>query len=60
MFLWDNLANNSFCTDAETIGGCDLKMAILDGSVEFPEDEPLPGEDRHLLYFLIGDDAFAL
>ena len=37
-----------------------LKMALLDRSVVFPEDKPLPGDDRGMPYFPKEDNAFAL
>ena len=36
------------------------KKTILDGSIGFPEDEPLPGDYGDMSYFLTKDDVFAL
>ena len=33
---------------------------IVDSTLDIPDAEPLPGDDRDMPYFLIGDDAFSL
>ena len=39
---------------------CYLCSGIVDDTLDVPDAEPLPGDDRDMPYFLIGDDAFSL
>ena len=32
----------------------------MDGTIGFPDADPLPGNDRGMPYFKMADDAFAL
>ena len=32
----------------------------MDGTIGFPDTDRLPGYDRDMPYFIVGDDAFAL
>ena len=55
-FLRIDVDTNSSCSGTQILGDCDLKMAILDGSIGFPHDELLPVDDGNM----ISHDAFAL
>ena len=59
-FLWSDIGSNGSASDAQVFNGSELKDAIEDGSIGFPPPAPLPGDDRPMPYFIIGDDAFAL
>ena len=39
---------------------CELKDLLEEKKLQVPEDEPLPGSDVPVPYFIVGDDAFAL
>ena len=38
----------------------ELKQCIDNGTIGFPDPEPLPNDTEDVPYFLVGDDAFAL
>ena len=40
------MGTNGSCSDAQIFGDCDLNMAISHRSVGFPDDDPLPRDDR--------------
>ncbi|XP_041369700.1 protein ALP1-like [Gigantopelta aegis] len=58
-FLWVSCGANGFVSDAQLWNQCELKKAIEDKQIGFPDAEPLPGDDQDTPYFLVGDDAFA-
>jgi len=39
---------------------CNVGVALEDITIEVPEPDPLPDDDRDFPYFIIGDDAFPL
>jgi hypothetical protein len=47
-------------SDAQIYNNCELKEGAEDGSIVFPDPDPLPYDTQNVPYFLIGDDAFAL
>ena len=59
-FLWVDVGTNGSSSDAQIFSDCDLYLGIIDGTLDVPDAEPLPGDDCDMPYFLIGDDAFSL
>lgn len=60
-FIWvDTGANGSAASDAQIWNASEVKETIEDGTIGLPAPDPLPGDDRPMPFFLIGDDAFAL
>ena len=59
-FLWVDVGTNGSSSDAQIFNDCDLRSGIIDGTLDVPDAEPLPGDDRDMPYFLIGNDAFSL
>ena len=59
-FLWASVGHEGSCSDAQIWNNSELKDAIDDNTIGFPDAAPLPGDDAPLPFFLIGDDAFAL
>ena len=55
-----DVGTNGSSSDAQIFNDCDLRSGIIDGTLDVPDAEPLPGDDRDMPYFLIGDDAFSL
>ena len=47
-------------TDQGLINHSELRLGIIDGTLQVPAAEPLPGDDRPMPYFLIEDDVFSL
>ena len=59
-FLWADVGSNGAASDAQIFNQCELQRAIEDGTIGFPDPEPLPNDDRNFPYFIVGDDAFGL
>ena len=59
-FMWVDVGTNGSSSDAQIFNECYLRSGIVDGTLDVPDAEPLPGDDRDMPYFLIGDDAFSL
>lgn len=59
-FLYADVGTNGCNSDGGIFGVCDLKEALDDGSINFPDPEPLPGDDHPVPYFVLADDAFPL
>ena len=59
-FIWIDCGVPGSHSDAQVFSHSELMEAINDGSLHFPEPAPLPGDDRLVPFFIIGDDAFAL
>jgi len=59
-FIWVEVGGNGARSDEQIYNRCQLKTKLENGSLCLPEPDPLPGDDRPMPYFFIGDDAFAL
>ena len=59
-FMWVDLGVNGSSSDAQIFNQSELRSGIIDGTLQVLAAEPLPGDDRSMPYFLIGDDAFSL
>ena len=59
-FTWCDVGSTGCSSDAQIWNHCELQEAVNDGTIGFPDDSPLPYDDRPMPYFFIGDDAFAL
>jgi hypothetical protein len=58
--VWADLSGKGAATDAQVYNDSELKQCIDDGTISFPDPEPLPNDNEDVPYFLVGDDAFAL
>lgn len=59
-FIWIDVGTPGSHSDAQIWNDCELHTFIKDQQLEVPEEEPLPGGDVPVPYFIVGDDAFAL
>ena len=59
-FTWVDVGSDGSSGDAHIFNASELKECIEDGSIGFPEPEPLPDDDKPMPYFIAADDAFAL
>ena len=59
-FLWASVGAQGKCSDAGIFNRCSLRRRVVEGTLGLPPAEPLPGDDRDIPYFFVGDDAFAL
>jgi hypothetical protein len=59
-FLWIDVGGNGAQSDAQIYNDCELKECLEDGSIGFPQADPMPNDDQTMPYFILGDDAFAL
>lgn len=59
-FIWVDVGANGSASDAAVFDASELKETVEDGTIGFPEPDPLPNDDTDMPYFIIGDDAFPL
>ncbi|XP_071114887.1 uncharacterized protein [Haliotis cracherodii] len=57
-FLWVNISAYGSVSDAQIFN--ELNDCLEDGSKGFPETSPIPQDDEHMPYFILGDDAFGI
>ena len=58
-FLYCDIGANGAGSDAGIFNDTELKDYLETNQVGLPLPEPLPGDDKPMPYFLVGDDAFA-
>ena len=59
-FTWVQVGAPGAAFDAQLWNESTLRDAVITNSIDIPQQEPLPGDDRPIPYFIIGDIAFAL
>ena len=62
-FVWADLSGIGSSSDAQIYNDSDLKKGLEEGTITgWPLPDPLPNdrEDKHVPYFIVGDDTFAL
>ncbi|XP_045121906.1 protein ALP1-like [Portunus trituberculatus] len=59
-FIWADVGGAGSASDAQIYNASELKECVEDGTLGFPDPEPLPNDNQDMPYFFIGDDAFAL
>ncbi len=59
-FAWIDVGTPGSAGDAQIFNNSQLSDILDSGIGPIPAPDPLPGDDRDMPYFIIGDDAFAL
>ncbi|KAL8567704.1 hypothetical protein ACOMHN_009012 [Nucella lapillus] len=59
-FTWVDVGANGSASDCQVFNSSELKEAIEDDTISFPDPDPLPGDNVDMPYFLAGDNAFPL
>ena len=59
-FLWADVGGSGSASDAQIFNSCEIKECVENGTLGFPDPQPLPNENQDVPHFFIGDDAFAL
>ena len=59
-FIWYEVGSNGAASDSQIFRDCDLFDRIRDGTLNMPDDDPLPNDDTPKPYYFISDDALAL
>jgi hypothetical protein len=59
-FMWIDVGANGSTSDCAVFNVSELKEALDTDTLGLPAPEPLPGDDREIPYFFVGDDAFPL
>ncbi len=58
--IWADIVVHGSPFDAQVFADSELRDAIDDGVIGFPDHDPLSCDDEDTSYFIIGDDAFPL
>jgi len=59
-FTWVDVGSDGSSGDAQVFNNSEVKHAIENNTIGFPDPEPLSGDDKPIPHFIVGDDAFAL
>ncbi|KAI8493838.1 hypothetical protein Bbelb_281850 [Branchiostoma belcheri] len=58
--LWASVGSPGSDSDCGVFNRSNLQLSLSEGTMGFPDPEPIPNDDIDTGYFLIGDDAFPL
>ena len=59
-FIWADVGGTGSESDAQIYNDSELRECAEDGTIGFPDPDPIPNDYQDVSYFFIGDDAFAL
>ena len=59
-FIWADVGSQGSSSDAQVFNHGPLRQRLENGTIGFPEPDPLPHDDKPTPYFFVGDDAFPL
>ena len=59
-FMYVDIGGNGSTPDCSIYNASTLKVDLASDDIGLPVPDCLPGDDAHLPYFLVGDDAFPL
>ena len=60
MLISNSSGQTSAVSDGQIYNASELKECFEDGSLGFPDPEPLPNDNLDVPYVFVGNDAFAL
>jgi hypothetical protein len=59
-FLWIEIGGFGSMSDAQIFNDSELKECLVDGTIEFPDSDPIPNDSQNMPYIILCDDAFGL
>ena len=59
-FIWVEVGRNGSCSDAQVFNQSHLKRGLEGNTMDVPQPEPMPHDDRDMPYFIVADDAFGM
>ena len=59
-FTWVQVGAQGAASDAQLWNESTLRDAVITNSINIPQQEPMPGDDRPVPYFIIADNVFAI
>ena len=59
-FIWIDTGEEGHQSDGQLFGASELKECIDCNTINFPDSDPLPNDDRDTPYYILRDDAFPL
>ena len=59
-FLYYDVGANGRCNDASVFNRSSLLKHLEMGHLNTPDPAPLPGREKPIPYFIVGDDAFGM
>ena len=59
-FLYYDVGDNERCNDASVFNRSSLQEHLDMGHLNTPDTAPLPGREKPIPYFIVGDDAFGM
>lgn len=59
-FLWIDIGGFGSMSDAQICNDSKLKDCLEDGTIGFPNSDPMPNDSQNMPYFILSDDAFGL
>ena len=59
-FVWTEIDGYGSMSDAQIYNESELKECLNNGTIRFPDPDPIPNDNQDMPYFILGDDAFGL
>ena len=53
-FIWIDTGEEGHRSDGQLVGASELKECIDDNTINFPDSDPLPNDDRDTPYYILG------
>ena len=59
-FLWIDIGGFGSMSDTQIFNHSELKECLEDGTIIFPDSDPMPNDSQNIPYFILGDEVFGL